>query len=245
MIEISGLTVRYGSVTALHGIDLSVREGELVALVGPNGAGKTSTLAAVAGLVRPVAGVITVAGNPLTGLPPEQVIRRGVALVPEGRNIFTTLTVRENLALGATIRRDAAGVAADLEQELDRFPILRERIDQQAGLLSGGEQQQLAIARALMSRPRLLLLDEPSLGLAPRVVDLVFDTIRALRESGITVLLVEQNATRAMEMADRTYVLRTGRVIRSGTTEELGGGGGMAADYLGDPLDRDGAEVSA
>lgn len=245
MIEISGLTVRYGSVTALHGIDLSVREGELVALVGPNGAGKTSALAAVAGLVRPAAGVITVGGEPLTGLPPEQVIRRGVALVPEGRNIFTTLTVRENLALGATIRRDAAGVAADLERELERFPILRERLDQQAGLLSGGEQQQLAIARALMSRPRLLLLDEPSLGLAPRLVDLVFETVLALRDDGITILLVEQNATRAVEMADRTYVMRTGHIIRSGTTEELGGGAGMAADYLGEPLDLSPAEATS
>jgi branched-chain amino acid transport system ATP-binding protein len=234
LLSVRGLTVRYGSVTALHGIDLDVDEGELVALVGPNGAGKSSTLAAVSGLVRPAAGTVTVAGEVVSGLAPERVVRHGVALVPEGRNIFTSLTVAENLALGATIRRDAAGVAADLDRQLDRFPILRDRYGQQAGLLSGGEQQQLAIARALMSRPRLLLLDEPSLGLAPRLVDLVFETVAQLRQEGLTIVLVEQNATRAVELADRTSVLRTGRIVRSGTADELGGGAAMAAEYLGE-----------
>ncbi|WP_225920613.1 ABC transporter ATP-binding protein [Pseudonocardia oceani] len=233
LLSVRGLTVRYGSVTALHGVDLDVAEGELVSLVGPNGAGKSSALAAVSGLVRPAAGTVTVAGAVVSGLPPERVVRHGVALVPEGRNIFASLTVAENLALGATIRRNAAEVAADLERELERFPILRERYSQQAGLLSGGEQQQLAIARALMSRPRLLLLDEPSLGLAPRLVDLVFETVAQLRREGLTIVLVEQNATRAVEMADRTSVLRTGRIVRSGTADELGGGAAMAADYLG------------
>jgi branched-chain amino acid transport system ATP-binding protein len=234
LLSVRGLTVRYGSVTALHGIDLDVDEGELVSLVGPNGAGKSSTLAAVSGLVRPAAGTVTVAGEVVSGLAPERVVRHGVALVPEGRNIFTSLTVAENLALGATIRRDAAGVAADLDRQLDRFPILRDRYGQQAGLLSGGEQQQLAIARALMSRPRLLLLDEPSLGLAPRLVDLVFETVAQLRQEGLTIVLVEQNATRAVELADRTSVLRTGRIVRSGTADELGGGAAMAAEYLGE-----------
>jgi branched-chain amino acid transport system ATP-binding protein len=234
LLSVRGLTVRYGSVTALHGIDLDVDEGELVALVGPNGAGKSSTLAAVSGLVRPAAGTVRVAGEVVSGLAPERVVRHGVALVPEGRNIFTALTVAENLALGATIRRDAAGVAADLDRQLDRFPILRDRYGQQAGLLSGGEQQQLAIARALMSRPRLLLLDEPSLGLAPRLVDLVFETVAQLRREGLTIVLVEQNATRAVELADRTSVLRTGRIVRSGTADELGGGAAMAAEYLGE-----------
>ena len=234
LLSVRGLTVRYGSVTALHGIDLDVDEGELVALVGPNGAGKSSTLAAVSGLVRPAAGTVTVAGEVVSGLAPERVVRHGVALVPEGRNIFTALTVAENLALGATIRRDAAGVAADLDRQLDRFPILRDRYGQQAGLLSGGEQQQLAIARALMSRPRLLLLDEPSLGLAPRLVDLVFETVAQLRREGLTIVLVEQNATRAVELADRTSVQRTGRIVRSGTADELGGGAAMAAEYLGE-----------
>ncbi|MEN3299402.1 ABC transporter ATP-binding protein [Pseudonocardia sp.] len=234
LLSVRGLTVRYGSVTALHGIDLDVDEGELVALVGPNGAGKSSALAAVSGLVRAAAGTVTVAGDVVSGLAPERVVRHGVALVPEGRNIFTSLTVAENLALGATIRRDAAGVAADLDRQLDRFPILRDRYGQQAGLLSGGEQQQLAIARALMSRPRLLLLDEPSLGLAPRLVDLVFETVAQLRREGLTIVLVEQNATRAVELADRTSVLRTGRIVRSGTADELGGGAAMAAEYLGE-----------
>jgi branched-chain amino acid transport system ATP-binding protein len=229
LLSIRGLTVRYGSVTALHGIDLDVGEGELVALVGPNGAGKSSTLAAVTGLVRPAAGTVTLDGEVVTGLAPERVIRHGVALVPEGRNIFTSLTVAENLALGATIRRDAR-VGADLDRELDRFPILRERYGQQAGLLSGGEQQQLAIARALMSRPRLLLLDEPSLGLAPRLVDLVFETVAQLRREGLTIVLVEQNATRAVALADRTAVLRTGRIVRTGADVDAAA---MAAEYLG------------
>ncbi|MCF7551546.1 ABC transporter ATP-binding protein [Pseudonocardia sp. WMMC193] len=234
LLSVRGLTVRYGSVTAVHGIDLDVAEGELVALVGPNGAGKSSTLAAITGAVRPARGTVALGGEVLSGLAPEKVVRRGVALVPEGRHVFTGLSVAENLALGATIRR--SGVAEDLERELERFPILRERYRQQAGLLSGGEQQQLAIARALMSRPRLLLLDEPSLGLAPKIVDLVFETVARLRREGLTIVLVEQNATRAVELADRTSVLRTGRIVRSGTAAELGGAAAMAAEYLGEAV---------
>lgn len=233
LLSIRELTVRYGSVTAVHGIDLDVAEGELVALVGPNGAGKSSTLGAVSGLVRAASGSVSLAGTAIGGLAPERVVRHGVALVPEGRNIFTSLTVAENLTLGATIRHRSPQVAQDLERELTRFPILRERLTQPAGLLSGGEQQQLAIARALMSRPRLLLMDEPSLGLAPRLVDLVFDTVAQLRREGLTIVLVEQNATRAVELADRTAVLRTGRIVRIGTAAELGGGAAMAAEYFG------------
>lgn len=241
LMSVRGLTVRYGSVTAVHGIDLDIAEGELLAVVGPNGAGKSSTLRAISGLVRPAAGTVTLDGAILSGANPEQVIRRGVAMVPEGRNIFTSLTVAENLALGATIRSRSAAVAADRDRELDRFPILRERLDQPAGLLSGGEQQQLAIARALMSRPRVLLLDEPSLGLSPRLVDLVFDTVAQLRREGLTIVLVEQNATRAVELADRTAVLRTGRLVRVGTAADLGGGAAMAAEYFGGAADPDGA----
>lgn len=236
LLSVHGLTVRYGSVTAVHDLDLDVAEGELISLVGPNGAGKSSTLGAISGMVRAAAGTITMAGARISGLAPERVVRHGVALVPEGRNIFTALTVAENLTIGATIRHRSPQVRDDLERELDRFPILRERLHRPAGLLSGGEQQQLAIARALMSRPRLLLLDEPSLGLAPQLVDLVFDTVAQLRREGLTIVLVEQNATRAVELADRTAVLRTGRIVRVGTATDLGGGAAMAAEYFGEPV---------
>ena len=237
MLEISGLIVRYGQINAVQRIDLSVAEGELVTLVGPNGAGKTSTLLAISGLQKSAGGTVEFEGNTITGMIPEDIVRRGIALVPEGRNIFTSLTVEENLILGATIRKDRAAVRADIERELQRFPILGERLKQPAGYLSGGEQQQLAIARALVSRPRLLLLDEPSLGLAPQLVDLVFETIEDLRRAGITTLLVEQNATRAIALADRAYVMRTGRIVRSGTADELGGGADLAAEYLGEEVE--------
>lgn len=236
MLEIRGLVVRYGQITAVQRIDLSVSAGELVALVGPNGAGKTSTLRAIAGLHRAAGGVIEFEGRSLTGMVPEGIVRQGVALVPEGRNIFTSLTVEENLRLGATVRNDRAGVRRSIDRELTRFPILAQRLKQPAGLLSGGEQQQLAIARALVGEPRLLLLDEPSLGLAPQLVDLVFDTVDDLRKAGMTMLLVEQNATRAVSLADRSYVLRTGRVVRSGTSDEVGDGADLAADYLGEDV---------
>jgi branched-chain amino acid transport system ATP-binding protein len=236
MLELHGLIVRYGQINAVQRIDLSVAEGELVTLVGPNGAGKTSTLLAISGLQKSAGGSIEFDGANIMGTVPEDIVRRGIALVPEGRNIFTSLTVHENLILGATIRKDRAAVRADIERELERFPILGERLKQPAGFLSGGEQQQLAIARALVSRPRLLLLDEPSLGLAPQLVDLVFETIEDLRRAGITMLLVEQNATRAVALADRAYVMRTGRIVRSGTPDELGGGADLAAEYLGEHL---------
>lgn len=232
MLEITGLTVAYGSLRAVQGIDLRAEEGELVTLVGANGAGKSSTLAAIAGLIRPESGTISYQGRTVTAQAPESLVRQGLCLVPEGRHILAGLTVQENLLLGAAGRRGRRTIAADLAAACDRFPILGERRKQHAGLLSGGEQQQLAIARALMARPRMLLLDEPSLGLAPKMVDLVLSTISALRAEGMTILLVEQNAAQAMAISDRGYVMRGGRVIRSGTAAQLAGT--LAADYLGD-----------
>jgi branched-chain amino acid transport system ATP-binding protein len=221
MLTIADLRVNYGRVPALHGISLNVNEGEAVALVGPNGAGKTTTLSAIFGLVRPEAGAITFEGGSLLGLTPENIVRRGLALVPEGRHIFGTLTVAENLRLGTTARKQRTHLGSEIERTLERFPALAHYYDSSAGNLSGGEQQQLAIARALLSRPRLLLLDEPSLGLAPLVIDTVFDALDELRREGVTILLVEQNANRAVEFADRAYILRSGLMAHSGTTEEM------------------------
>jgi branched-chain amino acid transport system ATP-binding protein len=221
MLTIDDLCVNYGRVPALHGVCLKVEPGEVVALVGPNGAGKTTTLSAIFGLVAPVEGSIEFEGRSLVGSTPEQILRRGLALVPEGRHIFGTLTVAENLLLGSTARSDRQEAAADLERMLELFPVLRSYYSSAAGTLSGGEQQQLAIARALLSRPRLLLLDEPSLGLAPVVIDTVFDVLEELRNEGVTMLLVEQAAARAVEFADRAYILRTGRVAHAGAREEI------------------------
>jgi branched-chain amino acid transport system ATP-binding protein len=221
MLQIDELRVNYGRVPALHGISLHVAEGEAVAMVGPNGAGKTTTLSAIFGLVAHAGGTILFEGEPLVGLSPEKILRRGLALVPEGRHIFGTLSVAENLQLGTTARKDRAEAARDLKRVLERFPALGSYYGRTAATLSGGEQQQLAIARALLSRPRLLLLDEPSLGLAPVVIDVVFDSLEELRNEGVTILLVEQNAARAVEFADRAYILRTGRVAHSGTREEI------------------------
>jgi branched-chain amino acid transport system ATP-binding protein len=219
-LEIRDVSVAYGVVRALDGVSLSVAEGEIVALVGSNCAGKSTLMNAIMGVVRPSRGTIAFAGSPLGGLAVEAVVRRGVVLVPEGRGILGTLTVRENLRLGAYQRRDAR-IAADLDQVAARFPVLRERLGQKAGSLSGGEQQMLAIARALMARPRLLLLDEPSLGLAPVVIASIFDMIAALARDGVTVLLVEQNAAEALRLADRAYVLETGRVVLEGKASDL------------------------
>ena len=221
MLRIDELRVSYGRVPALHGISLHVDEGEAVAMVGPNGAGKTTTLSAIFGLVAPAGGTILFEGVSLVGASPEKILRRGLALVPEGRHIFGTLTVAENLQLGTTARKDRDEAAGDLKSALERFPALKAYYGRTAGTLSGGEQQQLAIARALLSRPRLLLLDEPSLGLAPVMIDVVFDALEELRAEGVTILLVEQNATRAVEFADRAYILRTGRVAHSGTRDEI------------------------
>jgi branched-chain amino acid transport system ATP-binding protein len=233
MLRIDELRVSYGRIPALHGITLHVDKGEVVTIVGPNGAGKTTTLSAIFGLVAPAGGSIVFEGTSLLGAPPEKILRRGLALVPEGRHIFGTLSVGENLLLGTTARRDRDGAAADLDRVLDRFPVLREYYGRTAATLSGGEQQQLAIARALLSRPRLLLLDEPSLGLAPVVIDVVFDALEELRNEGVTILLVEQNAQRAVEFADRAYILRTGQVAHAGTRDEILRMEDFATTYLG------------
>jgi len=232
VLELDRVTLGYGKTAVVKELSLEVGEGEIVSLVGPNGAGKTTTLAAIVGLIRPLAGAIRMRGREIAGMPTERLVREGLALVPEGRQILATLTVYENLRLPtAGMPREAA--AAAIERELDRFPFLRERLDDPAGSLSGGQQQQLAIARALLCRPQLLLLDEPSLGLAPKLVDLVFDTLRNLHDEGVTILLVEQNARRAAELADRTYVLAAGRLALAGTREELRDGEALTASYLG------------
>jgi branched-chain amino acid transport system ATP-binding protein len=233
LLEVQELEVRYGKVAAVSGVSMDVSPGEVVGLIGPNGAGKTSTLSAIFGLVPVAGGSVTFEGRPVAGRPPEEIVRLGLALVPEGRHIFGTLTVAENLALGAVTRSDRAEVARETDELCERFPVLGRYRAQQAGQLSGGEQQQLAIARALLSRPKLLLLDEPSLGLAPLVIDLIFDVLGELRERGVTILLVEQNAARTVAFADRTYVLRSGRLAASGTREELRGHVDLAEVYLG------------
>jgi branched-chain amino acid transport system ATP-binding protein len=220
-------------VVALHSISFEIEEHEIVAIVGPNGAGKSTTLAAITGTVAPSGGSISYEGESLIGLPPERIVRRGIALVPEGRQIFASLSVAENLQLGSTPVKRRGDASGDLERTLERFPILRTYYRSSAAKLSGGEQQQLAIARALLSRPRLLLLDEPSLGLAPIMIDTVFETLAELRDTGVTVLLVEQNATRAVALADRTYVLRTGRVALEGARDELRRTADFATEYLG------------
>jgi len=220
MLTVTGLEARYGAILALRDISLTVEEGELVALVGPNGAGKSTTLAVIAGLHRPSRGSVLFEGKSLAGRAPEDVARLGVSMVPENRGVFPTLTVAENLRLGAYLRRDGE-VARDLERLQERFRVLAERATQAAGTLSGGEQQQLAIARALISRPRLLMLDEPSLGLAPTLVDRVFELVAELHREGVTILLVEQNVRRTLEVADRAYLLQTGRVEASGRPAEL------------------------
>ena len=231
MLTVESLSVRYRGVPAVRDVSLDVQAGEIVSVVGPNGAGKTSTLNAIFGLVRPAGGTIEFEGESLLGLPPEQIVRRGLALVPEGRHIFSSLTVAENLKLGAVSRRGLP--PEELAAVLERFEVLARLYDTAAGNLSGGEQQQLAIARALLSKPRLLLLDEPSLGLAPLVVDQVFDVLAELREQGVTVLLVEQNASRAVALADRSYVLRTGAVAVAGPREQLLETVDFAEAYLG------------
>lgn len=220
MLEVSRLTTRYGAISALRDADLRVGSGEVVGLIGPNGAGKTTLLGSIAGLLSPAAGSVTFEGAEITGHSPEKLLRLGVALVPEHRRIFGDLTVEENLKIGGiTQSRDER---AELLDEMgERFPVLQEKRTVAAGYLSGGESQQLAIARALMSKPRLLMMDEPSLGLAPVLVNVVFELIETLRSQGRTLLVVEQNATRMLEVADRAYVLRSGEIVAEGTGAEL------------------------
>jgi branched-chain amino acid transport system ATP-binding protein len=221
ILLINDLHVGYGAITALRGVTLRVNRGEIVAVVGPNGAGKSTLLSTIAGLVRPRQGSIQYRGRPLDGLSIEAILRGGISLVPEGRHIFSAMTVEENLRLGATIRKDARQIQSDIDGLVSRFPILQKRWLQPAGRLSGGEQQQLAIARALLSRPALLMLDEPSLGLAPAVIDEVYRILLEQRSLGTTILVVEQNATRALEAADHTHILSAGAIRLSGTSKEL------------------------
>jgi len=234
MLEIDDLTVAYGRIVAVHGLSLSVQPGEIVALVGANGAGKTTTLAAISGLLRPAAGSIRFGGESLTRQSPEEIVRRGIAHSPEGRRVFPGLTVEENLETGASNwRRFGQSIAADREKIYALFPRLRERHRQRAWSLSGGEQQMLAIGRALMGRPKLLLLDEPSLGLAPMIIDLLFDAIVTINAAGVAILLVEQNAALALEIARRAYVLETGRLILSGESALLLNDPRVREAYLG------------
>lgn len=233
MLVIDNLHVRYGAITALRGVSITVQTGELVALIGVNGAGKTTTLMTIAGVLKPVQGTITFEGESISGQAPENLVRKGLALVPEGRGIHPKLTVEESLRLGGFVNRSSAGLKADMHEMCTLFPILGERLKQPSGTLSGGEQQQLAIARALMSRPKLLMLDEPSLGLAPALVDQIFELVDHLHQTGVTILLVEQNVDRTLDIVDRAYLLNTGRVEAEGTPSELHKHIDIASVYLG------------
>ena len=236
MLVLKTAVTYYGSVQALKGISLHINEGEIVALIGANGAGKTTTLRSISGLLVPRRGTITFAGRSIVGKPPEAIVRAGISQVPEGRQVFGPLSVKDNLLLGAyhlSWREKRARLHEDFERIYSLFPVLRERANQAAGTLSGGEQQMLAIGRALMSRPRLLLLDEPSLGLAPRAARTIFDAIPEFRDQGLTVLLVEQNARAALQIADRAYVLETGSVVMEGSAQELLNQREVQRAYLG------------
>jgi branched-chain amino acid transport system ATP-binding protein len=232
LLEVSGVRARYGAIEALKGVSLTVGEGEVVTLIGSNGAGKSTTLRAICGLTPAAAGTITFDGEDITGEPADRIVTRGIALSPEGRRCFSRMTVRENLELGAYRRRGAA-VAADMDRVLALFPRLAERAGQRAGTMSGGEQQMLAIGRALMARPRLLLLDEPSLGIAPILVQRIYQTIGEINKSGVAILLVEQNAHRALDAASRGYVLETGRVAFNDATAVLRDDPRVREAYLG------------
>jgi branched-chain amino acid transport system ATP-binding protein len=234
MLKIADLSVNYGRVRAVQNLTLEVGEGELVGLVGHNGAGKTTTLLTITGSVKPASGQILLGSRDLVGRSPDAVLRAGIALVPEGRRIFGRLSVGENLKIGASTRRDRKQVDEDIAEMLERFPVLERDWAKSGAKLSGGEQQQLAIARALLSRPRVLLLDEPTLGLAPLMVDRVFEILEGLRKDGVTILLVEQNAARTVEIADHTYVMRSGgRIEFHGTTEELAQRADFETAYIG------------
>lgn len=233
MLELKNIYARYGAITALRGISISVSEGELVALLGVNGAGKSTTLASIAGVLRPWQGDILFRGNSILGKSPEQIARLGISLVPEGRDIFPSLTVGENLRLGAFTRSEKTEYSQNLAEVFELFPVLKERVQQPGGTLSGGEQQQLAIARALMSRPRLLMLDEPSLGLSPALVDQIFELITRLHQRGVTILLVEQNVNRSLEIVDRAYLMNTGLIENQGTPQQLRTHADIEGIYLG------------
>jgi branched-chain amino acid transport system ATP-binding protein len=233
LLNVDNVHAYYGNIHALKGISLTVEEGEVVSLIGGNGAGKSTTLRTISGLMRPRTGSITFNGEDLTGYMPHDLVSKGIAMVPEGRGVFSKLSVAENLEMGAFHRSDKEGISQDLEQAYDLFPRLRERRSQVAGTLSGGEQQMLATARALMSRPKLLLMDEPSMGLAPVLVETIFDTIKAVNEQGTTILLVEQNAHMALQVASRGYVLQTGEIVLSDTAKALQQDPTVQKAYLG------------
>lgn len=233
MLELRDVEVAYGNIRALKGISLTVVEGELVTLIGANGAGKSTTLKTISGLLRPKSGTLLYENQELERLPPHKIVALGISHCPEGRHVFGRLTVTENLRLGAVQRQDRQNVQGDIEYVYKLFPVLKERSAQLAGTLSGGEQQMLAIARALMSRPRLLLLDEPSLGLAPILVSLIFETIQQLKREGVTILLVEQNARLALDIADRAYVMETGHIGLQGLAGELKHNPQVEQTYLG------------
>ncbi len=234
LLELKNVHTYYGNIHALKGVSFSVEKGEIVTLIGANGAGKSTTLRTISGLLTPRQGEIWFEGQRIDRLPPHEIVARGVLQSPEGRRIFPRLTVRENLEMGAYQRKDKEGIAQDMERVFALFPRLKERLNQKGGTLSGGEQQMLAIGRALMGRPRVLLLDEPSMGLAPVLVEQIFDIIREINQQGTTILLVEQNARLALSIAHRGYVLETGRIVLSGTGQELANNPQVKAAYLGE-----------
>ncbi|HTH78488.1 MAG TPA: ABC transporter ATP-binding protein [Ramlibacter sp.] len=234
LLKVSGLKVAYGGIQAVKGVDFEVREGELVSLIGSNGAGKTTTMKAITGSLPLAGGDIEYLGKSIKGKGAWDLVRQGLAMVPEGRGVFTRMSIIENLQMGAHIRSDKAGIAADLEKVFTIFPRLKERATQLAGTLSGGEQQMLAMGRALMSRPKVLLMDEPSMGLSPIMVDKIFEVVREVYAQGVTVLLVEQNASRALEIADRGYVMESGLITMSGDAKQMLSDPKVRAAYLGE-----------
>jgi branched-chain amino acid transport system ATP-binding protein len=234
MLTLENISVSYGAIRALKGVSMHVEQGEVVTLIGANGAGKTTTLRSITGLLAPTEGRILFEGAEISGKPTHQLVARGISMSPEGRGVFANLTVRENLHMGAYLKKNKSEINHDLERGFRMFPRLKERESQKAGTLSGGEQQMLAMARALMSRPRLLLLDEPSLGLAPLVVHTIFEAIDEIRGEGTTILLVEQNAHAALKHSDRAYVLETGRIVMEGASKELAADPRIKEAYLGE-----------
>ncbi|MFC8563643.1 ABC transporter ATP-binding protein [Peribacillus frigoritolerans] len=233
MLKIEDINVYYGNIQALKGISLSINEGEIVTLIGANGAGKSTLLKSISGLLKPKQGKIIYEGDPIGGKAAQSIVKMGISHVPEGRRVFANMTVEENLQLGAYLRKDKAGIKQDMEKVYELFPRLLERLKQQSGTLSGGEQQMLAMGRALMAKPRLLLLDEPSMGLAPLLVKQIFHIIEEINKTGTTILLVEQNANLALSIADRAYVVETGRIVLSGKSEELTASEEIKNAYLG------------
>jgi len=233
MLSVASLAVSYGAIRALHDVSLHVEAGEIVTLIGCNGAGKSTTLRTISGLVRPATGTVEFEGRDLTRMPPHEIVKMGLVQSPEGRGVFSNMTVAENLDLGAFTRKDKAGIAADMTRVFELFPRLKERLNQSAGTLSGGEQQMLAMGRALLAKPRLLLLDEPSLGLAPQVVQTIFSIIREINRTGTTILLVEQNAHMALKVAHRAYVLEVGRTVMEGPAAEMAKSEKVREAYLG------------